>query len=650
MERGPAGEAEPLDAAGDTPAARRRVRLVFGMTSATERPEVIEQLVDTLGGRPVVLHHDFTKQPTLRIDRPNVHFTTESHVTGWGSWALCLAVLSTIEYALEHLEFDYFQLLSPSCLPLHPIDEFEAYLAAQPAEGSMDLMDIGSDEDFLMNYGWRMYAPRDTVRQRILRKMRAAYFGRDAERIQPFGLTVLSDRRSGRRVRTDVSKRLAVAVMHALGHPAVSGSPFTRDFRAFVGSLWFGASRALCEDLVRGARDPRIVAYFSRLHIPDELLFATIAGNSGRRITPAYHLINTFNERGNPRTFRSSDLPALLECDAWFARKFPLNTAAPIRTGVIARRHAATPAAAALPDETVPRRLPKVVFATCARPDELPAVARLAERLEGRRLVVHVLGGDGTEARPSAPNIDYAPTPLTSGFRSTRLNAGVLQVLRYCAECVDFDYLQLLPPDARPLHPLEGFERFVEESSDEIHAPIVSLRDGRAFGRHLSRVCAAPDSPLAGVLRWAEANQVADGSLRGRIAASVASAAATLLPLRHRALRGLSPSLGTFTFGATREACQHLVRYATDRHWVAYATAIDDDGGVLFGTLLGDGTFRVGAPTVAPSADAREAGEALRTAGPWFVAGDTVSPGGTTSDPTGTPHGLAMAGSGPHAR
>jgi hypothetical protein len=619
VQAGHAGEPGHLEATGEAPPAGRRVRLVFGMTSATERPETIEQLVDTLGGRPVVLHHDFAKQPTLQIDRPNVHFTTESHVTGWGSWALCLAVLSTIRYALEHLEFDYFQLLSPSCLPLHPIDEFEACLAAQPSEGSMDLMDIGSNEAFLMNYGWRMFAPRDTVRQRILRKARAAYFGPDAERIQPFGLTVLSDRRAERGVRTDLYKRVAVGVTRLLGHPAISGAPFTRDFRAFVGSLWFGANRALCEDLVRGAEDPRIVDYFSRLHIPDELLFATLAGNNSRRIAPAYHRINMFNERGNPRTFRSSDLPALLECDAWFARKFPLNPAAPIRTALIVQRLAATPAAAALPSDPVPRRLPKVVFATCVPPDELPAVEQLAKRLEGRRLVVHVLGSDGSEARPRAPNIDYAPTPLTSGFRTTRLNAGVLQVLRYCAECVDFDYLQLLPPNARPLRPIEGFERFIEESSEEIHAPIVSLRDSRDFARHLSRICASPRSPIAGMLQWAEAQQGAGSSLHERAASWVAAAAAVLLPLRHRVLRGLSLSLGTFTFGANREACQHVVRYATDRHWVEYATAIDDDGEVLFGTLLGDGTFRVGAPMVVPSANARESGEPSR-AEPWFVA------------------------------
>jgi hypothetical protein len=627
------------------PAAPRRVRVLFGMTSATEQPETIEQLIDTLGGRTVVLHHDFTKQPGLRIDRPNVHFVPEPHVTGWGSWTLCLAVLSTMRYALEHFEFDYFQLLSPSCLPLRPIDAFEASLIDRAFDGSMDLMDIGSNEDFLMNYGWRMYAPRGSVRQWILRRARTAYFGRDAEHVQPFGLSVLSDRRATRGIGAHLYKRSAVAIVRALSHPVISGSPFFGGFHAFVGSLWFGASRALCEELLRGGEDPRIVGYFSRLHIPDELLFATLAGNSGRRIEPAHHLINTFNRRGSPRTFRLSDLSRLLAHDAWFARKFPGNPDASVRRDLIARRHPVTrPAGSGTAIPVLPRA-PTVVFATCVRPEELPSVERLAARLQGRRLVVHLLGGASTPAsRPRASNIDYASTPLTGGFRPNRLNAGVLQLMRYVVECVDFDYLQLLPPDAQPLQPIEAFERFVENSAAEIHAGIVSLHDERVFARHLTRVCASPRSRLAGVLRWAEANLETVRPIRRRVAFLLAAVAANLLPMRHRALRGLSLSVGSLAFGATRDGCQHLVRNATDRFWVEYATAIDDDGSVLFGTLLGDGTFVVGEPNVATLSDTPKAGAPLAAAGPWFVASEAHQPCGSPSNSRGAPQGLAVAG------
>jgi hypothetical protein len=401
-----------------------------------------------------------------------------------------------------------------------------------------------------------------------------------------------------------------------LSRSSISGAPFTRDFRAFVGSLWFGASRALCEDILRGASDPRVARYFSRLQIPDELLFATLAGNSGRRIAPAHHFINTFNERGSPRTFKARDLPALLACDAWFARKFPGNPDASVRTALIEGRHPGV-----LAGPVTPRRS-KVVFGTVAGAQELPAVARLAASLEGRPLVVHLRPGvDPSVPRPAAPNIDYVPAPLTGGFRSTRLNAGLLQLIKYCVECVEFDYLQVLPPDARPTRSIERFERFVELSEAEIHGDVERLREPAAFARHLSNVCASARSPLWGVLRWAEANHPSrcparQGRLNGLGARLVSGLAAEILPLRYRALRGLSLGVGALEFGASRDACQHLVRHGTDRGWVQYATAIGDEGRVLFGTLMIDGAFELAPATVAGP-------DSAQTVPPdaWFVSG-----------------------------
>ena len=107
---------------------------------------------------------------------------------------------------------------------------------------------------------------------------------------------------------------------------------------------------------------------------------------------------------------------------------------------------------------------------------------------------------------------------------------------------------------------------------------------------------------------------------------------------------GVAVAVLALVFGASRDACQHLVRFATDRHWVEYATAIDDDGSVLFGTLLNDGTFVVGPPTVAVG----EPGVPVAS-DPWFVAGAPrraveTAPGGP-SDPSPADRRLAVAGS-----
>jgi hypothetical protein len=589
----------------------RAPRLVFGMTSATERPEVIEQLVDTLGGRPVVLHHDFGRQPGLRLNRPNVHFVTDVHATAWGSWGLCLAVLSTIRYALQRLEFDYFQLLSPSCLPLHPIAEFESRLAASPFEGHADLVDIRNVPDYFANYGWRMYAPKGSLRQRVLSRARRIYFGPDAERVQGMGLAVLSDARSEPSLRDVLAKQLAIGTIRTMSLPAISGAPFGPGLRAHVGSLWFGASRALCEDIVRGMEDPRIVGYFRRLHIPDEMVFPTIIANTGRRIGAANHWVNTFNDRGNPRTFKPGDLDALLASDASFARKFPGNPAAPLRTALISRR-GLIPGASR---NSVRAGTPKVVFGTMLNAPG--SVSRLAAALQGRPLVVHAGPGVPRPSLPAAANVEIASPPLTGGFRPIALNAGLLQLLKYCVECLDFDYLQLLPPDAVPLRPIDAFEGFVAAAGDDAHAQVLSLRTRQAFARHAARACVHPGSPFAPMLRWAGACHPEPGqptSLRERAGALVVGAAAALLPIRQRALRGLAPAVGSRWFGASRDACAHLVRYATEPRWVDYATAIEDDGEVLFATLLLDGTFTIGPSNLASGPD-------VDGARAWFRSG-----------------------------
>jgi hypothetical protein len=616
-----------------------RMKLVFGMASATERPDVIEQVVDLLDGRPVILHHDWSKQPALRVHRPNLHYVDVTHQTGWGTWGLCEAVLSTMRYALEHLDFDYFQLISPSCMPLRPIDEFEVHLAEDPAEGHIDLVDIQTDADVLVNYGWRMYAPRGSIRQRFLRRARAVYFGPDALRVQRFGLSVASDTRVSPTLQVRIARRAAMGAVQLLSSPGLSGHPFSPTFRAYVGSLWFGASRALCADIVRVASEPRIVDYFSRLVIPDEFVFPTLIGNSGRRLAPANHFINTFNDRGSPRVFKPGDIDTLLASKAFFARKFPSSVHSPLRTTLIERRLMAIPAVpstisshagsqkGATRGTGAIRRPVKVIYGTMT---ETPgaggaaAVAALAAVLQGRVLIVHDAAGIDRTDLASIPNLEWASAPLTGGFRPDRFNAGLLQLLKYCIECVDFDYLQLLPLDSVPTSGVDTFEHFVERSEFDVHADLFRLKSAHAFARHAARVCRGGRSAFAPVLRWIgehhpEDQRAGPCSFVELMSMHIASVARLLLPLRHPPLRGLVPSVGSPWFGASRDAVQHLVRFATARQWVDYATTIDDAGAVLFSTLLTDGTFLVGPSNLAETPDIVASPGTFERRNAWFA-------------------------------
>ena len=582
---------------------RRKAKIVFGMTSANERPSVIEQMVDLLDGRPVMLHHDFGKQPSLRLERPNLHFVRDTYETGWGTWGLCEAVLSTIRYALEEFDFDYFQLVSPSCMPLRPVAELEDHLARSGFDGNMDLVEVGSDDELLVNYGWRMYAPRGSLRQRALARARAAYFGPDAGRVQRIGLSVLSDSRVEPNLRMRLTKQLAIGTVRTMIHWPSGHRPFSRDFKAYVGSLWFSANRELCEFIVRRASEPSIVDYFSRLLNCDELVFPTLVGNAGMRIGPSNHFINTFNDRGNPRTFKPSDLDGLLERRAFLARKFPGNPAAPVRAALIARRELFAAPLGSRPK--MGEAGLKVVFATTLGHGEGgETILRLAETLEGRRLVVHDPDGRVTDRNKCPDNVEFTTAPMVGGFRPTRLNAGLLQLLKYCVECVEFDYLQLLPADAVPMKPIHEFEHFISGTSFDAHADVVRLKAPKLFARYASRVCAKPGSLYHSLLRGMERLNAWSAESPSRtvvfeIGLRLTSTAALLLPLAHRALRGFSPSVGSLWFGASLEVCQHLARFGTEHSWVDYATHIGDNGEVLFASLLTDGTFVVGRSNVA---------------------------------------------------
>ena len=150
---------------------------------------------------------------------------------------------------------------------------------------------------------------------------------------------------------------------------------------------------------------------------------------------------------------------------------------------------------------------------------------------------------------------------------------------------------------------------------------------------------------FAGLLRWAETGVATRSLLGAKAAVAVTTVASALLTVRHPVLRGATLSIGPMVFGASRDACQHLVRFAIDRRWVRYATAIDDDGSVLFSTLLNDGTFRIGAPTVVASAGTSDAGASPPTDA-WFVSDGAEPAQRAVTQARGASHRLATAGSG----
>lgn len=310
-------------------------RIVFGVLSATQPAALVDQLAGLLHPHPVVVHHDFRKLPDYAPSAPNVVLIQDPRETGWGSWGLADAVFHTMRFALERFEFDYFQLLSPTCLPIRPLAEFEAHVARGAHDANVDLMYLDEDDATLMHYGYRTFMPDGTLRYRILRRVRHWYFEQDTdlEQLQSLSRLVVRSRAEGR--PPTMRGRLALALTRAAARGALGRHPFVSDYRATVGGLFFGARRSVCDHLVGMSGHGVIDPFLRALHIVDETVFPTLLGNSRFSLGPSNHAINDFALDGSPRWIEDADLTRLLATGRFFARKFPVGVDAAVRRRAI---------------------------------------------------------------------------------------------------------------------------------------------------------------------------------------------------------------------------------------------------------------------------------------------------------------------------
>jgi len=321
--------------------------LAFGILSSTEHPGAVAQLADALGTRPlIVVHHDFSKQPSACRPRPNLRFVSRPVRTAWGGWSLCEAILRLVGEALQDKRWRYFQLLSGSCLPIQPVAAFERFVEHQKADVNMDLVSLDADSDLLMSHGWRAYAPASSARQRLLRRIRRWYLGQHPDQTDRYGLGVHLPAGGA---RLPLVARAALAATRLARDHSFGGRahPFRDGLGCFAGSTWFGASRRACEHLVSQPADGALQRWFRAAYIPDEYYFQTVFGNADFEIGDSNHRISTFRD-AHPQPLGPQDLDPLVTAGRFFARKFPDHPDSPIRRLVL-EQIGALPARAAQP-------------------------------------------------------------------------------------------------------------------------------------------------------------------------------------------------------------------------------------------------------------------------------------------------------------
>ena len=307
---------------------KMKPNIVFLVMSAVGKPETVDQLARSLAPHTVLVHHDFSQTPDFLLTAPNVRFVPNPKRTGWAFFGFVDGIFHSMKYALANLEFDYLQLLSPSCLPIKPMEAFEAHISGRE-EAHFDCIDLFADQDALMSVGFRALTPEKSFRHRIVRRLGDAYFGASSGRRDEAGVWLHSGGRKS------IVALLALGVFKALSRPSIGQHIFNAKFRPYYGSVWFGASRHVVAAILEKFLHPGVRDYFSQLCIADEFLIPTLLMHVAPAKGPMNHFIQRF-DLAHPGKIEDEDMEQLKAIPAFFARKFPDDPAAPIRIRVLA--------------------------------------------------------------------------------------------------------------------------------------------------------------------------------------------------------------------------------------------------------------------------------------------------------------------------
>ncbi|MCO5119216.1 MAG: hypothetical protein M9951_06230 [Burkholderiaceae bacterium] len=321
--------------------AGRAPRIVFAMLSAATPAPTVSQLARLLAPHRVVIHHSPHLQPDFRVDAANIDFVPNPDVVNRGDWSMSRGVIRLLEHCLDHVDFDYFQLLTPNCLPVRPLADFVTHVATDPHDAHVDRIELSGDDLAWMTYAYRLYAPENSWRFRLLWRMHCWYVPADARRTIRGGLEVpveYSQHPSGRpTLRAWIARNVTWAARGGL----LGEHPFGTAFKPWVGSLWFGARKPVCHYLARRFHEPGVQRWFSGMSQRDEVMFPSLLANSAYRLGPGNHFIAGFD---GPRTreLAMNELPLAVASGRFFARKFPDDPRAPTRRALISALHAST--------------------------------------------------------------------------------------------------------------------------------------------------------------------------------------------------------------------------------------------------------------------------------------------------------------------
>ena len=241
-------------------------------------------------GCPVVIHVDakvsdsvFTKFSAALRDIPDVRFCRR-HRCDWGMWGIVAATQSAAELMLaEFQDVQHVYLSSGSCLPLRPIAELEAYLAARPGTDFIESVSV-ADTQWVVD-GLSM--ERFTLRFPFSWKKQRGLFDR----------------------YVDLQRRLGVS------------RKIPEGLAPHMGSQWWCLTRKTLSAILNDPNRLTYDRYFKRVWVPDESYFQTLARQHADRIESSSLTFSKFDCHGKPHQFYDDHLQILRQSGCFVARK-----------------------------------------------------------------------------------------------------------------------------------------------------------------------------------------------------------------------------------------------------------------------------------------------------------------------------------------
>jgi hypothetical protein len=279
-----------------------------------KNPQQIFRLVQTLKRSSpnclIVISHN---QAGCPLDLAQLQQFSDVHVLltqgRRGNFSTVQNYLDAVAWLIKHnLPFDWFINLSGQDYPVRSLTDLEAFLAAANVDGFIEHFPVFSSEspwgrqEGHSRYRFRYRVISDAVPEAWKQPLKLVKL---VNYVQPF-------------FRVNFAYNFVVGVRTA--------APFNPSFVCYGGSYFNTLSRPCIEYLHEFTQaNPQIVEHYRWVSVPEESFVQTVLLNSKRfRLAnqPLNYIDFTGCSHGRPRVLALADYEALVESQAFFARKF----------------------------------------------------------------------------------------------------------------------------------------------------------------------------------------------------------------------------------------------------------------------------------------------------------------------------------------